>query len=235
MYISKKNKFAFFAVPRVASNSAQYVLQNSGISTSDGDIIYSLFNELTLPPPIDNTFLFDANSDQVKAYNNYHTTPTQAIERGLVTMEELREFNCFAFVRDPLEKWVSMFMLGKHFGLWSGDNVASMCDAIDTLGLGGQTAVTRFKLNFSWRYKDYFYYKDELVVTPYKLTSMDNVLSEVITNAGGNAVPTPTLFFGEGTPSYLKPIENWCSEDRLRILRHIFKEDIEFYERAQEK
>lgn len=226
MYISKTHNFAYFAVPRVASNSVHHVLENSGISTTSDDTIYNL--DWMLSNPINTSNLLVENSGEVVTLDNYHMSPTEAINRGFVTADELREYNSFAFVRDPLERWVSRFMLAKSFGLWEGDNIDTMILAIRH---GLMHGISDDKLSFKWDYKNYFYHNDEMLVTPYRVESVDEILTNVVTDAGGFPVSTPAIQLGEGTPPELKePIESWLPSDCVDLLRIFYRSDIEFYE-----
>jgi len=227
MFISHQHKIAYFSVPRVGSNSAQYVLENSQLPTRDDDVITNLDEIESLEMNEDT--LSRRDSLATRTLNEYHMTPTQAIDQGLITLEELREYTSFAFVRDPLERWVSRFMLAKSFGLWEGDNIDTMTLAIRHGLFNGRTDLA---LDFKWNYRDYFYHNDELILTPYKLESMDTVLSTVVGNAGGFAeTDVPQIQLGDPTPEYLKlPIATWMAEDCIDLLRSYYASDIEFYE-----
>lgn len=72
MFISKKHKLAYFAIPRIASNSVQQVLENSGLDDSE-NIVFNLTN------PIDGDKIQDGNSEEVIALNKYHMNPTQLL------------------------------------------------------------------------------------------------------------------------------------------------------------
>jgi hypothetical protein len=222
MFISKKHKFAYFAAPRVASNSVQNVLENSGFD-DESNIIFNFDIESA-----NGETLSDPDSKEAKDLNNYHTSPSSAIQNGYTTLEELRSFTTFGFVRDPIKRWVSRFFLAKHFGFWKGDPADILTLAIRHDLFEGN----RPPLIFHWPLREYFYHNDELVVTPYKLDDIDTVLPEIVRSLGGTPPEViPKIQVGDITPEeYRRPIEEWLPPDCVISLRSYFRADIEFYE-----
>lgn len=228
MFISHQHKIAYFSTPRTGSRYAQYVLEHSQLPSREDDVITNLDEIESLD--IDwNTDLSNRDSLATRTFNQYHLTPTQAIEQGLITLEQLREYTSFTFVRDPLDRWVSKFMWAKSLGLWEGDNIDVLTLAIRHGLFHGRND---YAIDFKWNYHDYFYHNDELVLTPYKLESMDTVLSTIVGNAGGFAeTNVPQRYIDNHTPDYLKlPIATWLPEDCIDLLHSYFALDIEFYE-----
>lgn len=98
MIISHRKKFAFFANQKTGSKAVGLVLRLSGIF-DENDIM------IAQPFPATRTAAIE-----LPAYNADvpdHITPTQAIEQGFITLEQLREYDCFAFLRDPYERFVA--------------------------------------------------------------------------------------------------------------------------------
>lgn len=97
MIISHRKKFAFFANPKTGSKAAGIMLRMAGVFDNDDLLIKQRFvgtrtADLALP-----THNLEGVPD--------HLTPEGAIEEGYITLEQLREYNCFAFLRDPEERY----------------------------------------------------------------------------------------------------------------------------------
>ena len=91
MYLSKRHKLLFLAVPRTASNSVQQAILNSDITDST-DVVYSL----TTP-------------QDIIAIKAYHTVPAALVRTNVLTSDELAEYTAFGFIREPFElllRWV---------------------------------------------------------------------------------------------------------------------------------
>lgn len=39
----------------------------------------------------------------------WHVQPREVLAEGLMTMDQLREYRCYAFIRDPIERYLSGF------------------------------------------------------------------------------------------------------------------------------
>ena len=109
MIISHRLKFAFFANPKTGSKAAGIMLRMAGV-----------FNENDLL--IKQRFAGTRTADIcVPAYNLEgvpdHLTPEGAIEDGYITLEQLREYNCFAFLREPEDRYYASriaMVLNRH-------------------------------------------------------------------------------------------------------------------------
>lgn len=97
MIISHRKKFAFFANPKTGSKAAGIMLRMAGV-----------FNEkdLLCKQPFVGTRTADI---ALPTYNlegvPIHLTPEGAIEQEYITLKQLREYNCFAFLRKPEERY----------------------------------------------------------------------------------------------------------------------------------
>ena len=93
MIISHRKKFAFFANPKTGSKAAGIMLRMSGEFDE---------NDLLIKQPFAGTRTANIC---LRAHNLVgvpdHLTPEGAIEEGYITLEQLREYTCFAFLRDP--------------------------------------------------------------------------------------------------------------------------------------
>lgn len=120
MIISHRLKFAFFANPKTGSKAAGIMLRMAGVF-DENDIL------------IKQRFAGTRSADIcIPAYNAEgvadHITPEGAIEREFITLEQLREYNCFAFLRDPEKRYyasrVAMWM-NRHGVISNGRPVES--------------------------------------------------------------------------------------------------------------
>ena len=100
MIISHRKKFAFFCNQRTGSKAVGIFLRLSGIF-DENDIL------IAQPFPATRTARIE-----IPAYNigNYtsdevnHMTPQAAIDAGFITLEQLREYDCYAFLRNPRDR-----------------------------------------------------------------------------------------------------------------------------------
>lgn len=97
MIISHRKKFAFFANPKTGSKAAGIMLRMAGVFDE---------KDLLSRQPFVGTRTADLS---LPAYNlegaPIHLTPEGAIEQEYITLEQLREYNCFAFLREPKERY----------------------------------------------------------------------------------------------------------------------------------
>lgn len=228
MYISKQHKFAYFASPRTASNSAQRFLEEGGIG-HETDIIYNLDGieldkDLDVPEPNLAAERYSYNAGKLL---NYHMTPTQAIQKGLISLEELQEFNAFSFVRDPIERWISSIFVARDMGYWSGDPIEFMSRLCRTNNIESMKLVT----DLSWDYKDYFFHEDQQVVKAYRIENMETVLNTLVNSCGGTPPDLKIINVSPiGTPDeYKRPVEEWMPWDCIEILRETLFHEFKFY------
>lgn len=223
MYISKKHKLLFIAVPRTASNSVQHALMNSDLKHST-DVVS------TLEKPGD-----------VSAINAYHMAPDDLIEQGLLTPEELGEYTTFGFVREPLERWVSSIFLARHVGVM--DKTEDALTQITRLVREGNSPRPfgkhpRFKFGQqSYRpfsYKKYFFQGDTQVIDAYRFEDVEAVTNRLVSEKLGkdSSVTFPHIQVNpRGTPAKFKePVESWLPSDCYEKIKAFFAEETAFYE-----
>ena len=104
MIISHRKKFAFFCNQRTGSKAVGIILRMSGIF-DENDIL------IAQPFPATRTARIE-----IPAYNlgNYktnevnHMTPQKAMDAGFITLEQLREYDCYAFLRNPKDRFLAI-------------------------------------------------------------------------------------------------------------------------------
>ncbi len=103
MIISHRKKFAFFANQKTGSKAVGLVLRLSGVF-DENDIM------IAQPFPATRTAVIELpayNLGEHKSFRVNHLTPTKAIEAGFITLEQLREYDCYAFLREPKERFLA--------------------------------------------------------------------------------------------------------------------------------
>ena len=166
MYLSKRHKLLFVAVPRTASNSVQRAILDSDITDST-DVVYSL----TTP-------------QDITAIKAYHAMPAVLVNTNVVTADELSEYTAFGFIREPFERWVSAFFLARHSGALdaSVDPLDQLCNLVryassprPFFANASSFAATNYK---SFSYRDYFFMGDTQVATAYRWEDVEAVTRE---------------------------------------------------------
>lgn len=153
MIISHRLKFAFFANQKTGSKAAGIMLRLSGVFNEHDILINQPFLATrTVDIRLPGYNLGDKNWSQVN-----HMTPEQAINAGFITLEQLREYNCFAFLREPEERFhaTRISMMRNRYG-----------QAEYKKRMGGVPPAQY----------DFFHVDDEQVVTPLDFRKYDDEL-----------------------------------------------------------
>lgn len=181
MIISHKNKFAFFRNPKTGSTTAEIMLRLCGVfDPMEAIMSSSIFFELeytNLPdniehPPVPDAFF----ARQRVSRRCIHWGPNEAIEGGLITLDQLREYKTYAFIREPKSRCISAFahMAGTRIiPEMMKENVRNNY----FWGLAGKPQV------------DFLLVDGELVVKPLFFDDFDNELRRMIADIGGHYFP----------------------------------------------
>jgi len=95
--ISHRKKFAFFANPKTGSKAAGIMLRMAGVFDE---------NDILIRQPFVGTRTADLCLPEHNAKGiPDHLTPAEAIEQSLITLEQMREYDCFAYLREPEERF----------------------------------------------------------------------------------------------------------------------------------
>jgi hypothetical protein len=103
MIISHRKKFVFFANQKTGSKAVGLALRLSGIF-DENDIMIAQPFPATRSVAID---LPEYNLGDHKSHIVNHMTPQRAIDAGYITLEQLREYDCYAFLRDPESRYLA--------------------------------------------------------------------------------------------------------------------------------
>lgn len=107
MYLSHKYKFLFLRTPKTASSSlSDFFIRN----IDDPNAIYTEVEDSKLPGTLSEEIV-----GKYRPYAFYHFTLDQLITEGVITEEQAREYNCFALLRDPIERAKSFYYFYKKF------------------------------------------------------------------------------------------------------------------------
>jgi len=168
MIISHRRKFAFFANLKTGSKAIGALLRSCG-DFNQSDICarqpYASTRTVEIYHPGHNVELIDARSDM----SLIHFTPTEAIENALITLEQLREYKCFALFRDPEARHYAIQLAAlRHDPHDPGDNFRH--------------------LQFRW-----FEVDGEQVVTALNFTDWDASVKTIMKAAGIENCPVPLM------------------------------------------
>lgn len=102
MIISHSKQFCFFRVPRTSSTASEILLRMC-VQWDAGDILATVRNprlpEQNLPAYINHPdYIYGA-----------HLTPTQAVAEGMITEQQLNDYDCYSMLRDPFKRHLSAF------------------------------------------------------------------------------------------------------------------------------
>jgi len=213
MIISHRHKFAFFRPPKTGTTTAMFFLRICGAfddsDTLSGMPTHGLKQSIDLPY---------AEHDWV-IVENAHATPEKAIELGLITIEQLREYRTLAFIRDPYRRTLSAFIHA----------VGRFCDPSyikhhiekhsptepDGLLTRGQSA--------------WFYVDGELVVQPMLMDNYENNLREMIRYVDGIEFPVIPSMNARHRARDAYPIDEWISPEFIDHVKTRYAQDIELY------
>lgn len=199
MIISHRHKFAFFRIPKTGSSTADTMLRLCGAFNKTDYMSGVAGLSMTVPKPVidhfENQVRETVAADWKKNGRNaddpssketldaivkagsvsllVHITPTLAIEHNLITLEQLKEYNCFAYLRDPLDRQLSAYTHRKQ-----GVPIIPQMFHLDM-----EHGVDLSLLNKPQA--DYFYVGDEVVLQPLDFLDYANELRRIIALVGG--------------------------------------------------
>ena len=117
MIISHRHKFVFFRVPKTGSTTAEFMLRMCG-AFNDEDIMTVLgIGQFPAVNIIDARTQMRAGQEVAEAFKfGPHMTPQNVIDAGLLTLDQIREYDCYAFVREPKARHLSgcVHSIGRH-------------------------------------------------------------------------------------------------------------------------
>lgn len=237
MVIDHTKRFAFFRVPKTGSSTVEFVLRLCGGLDEENLIATPAQGRIpprNIPSELHNRqFLSDrwqgrtmipdervtpTESTPLAPPQLMHMTPAEAVENGLITLKQLRSYTCCAFVRDPLDRFISglLFLMGRHATPELG---MEMLEEGQGTGLGLMSRPQR----------DYFFVDGERVGTPLDFRNFDRGVRHLVDMLGGYQFPyIPNL---NRTPRRIpkNEKEGFFSAEQWDRIRAKFDEDVRFW------
>ena len=213
MIISHKDKFAFFQVPKTGSSTAVMCLRMCG--AFDDSVIAVGSHIAELPPKNMPDFVYERISQSKdkrlkQRHNDWirgsHWTPTQAVSMGLLTIEQLREYDVYAFLREPKDRAISAYC-------WSNGHDPSPAAMRRDVHAGNFWGIAGV------RQVEYFKVAGEQVVEPLDFGDYDNELRRMIAGLGGyefTEIPVINKSPGRKDADYLAQATHRAIETRSR-------------------
>jgi len=209
MIISHRLKFAFFRVPKTGTTTAQFFLRCSG--AFDEEDILSGMGEHGFAPT--DGLLTEPRDIVTQA----HYTPAQAVEHGLITLEQLREYKTVSFIRNPYDRQLSAYIHG----------VGIVCDPTYIKRLI-KDAPRRGILQA--QQSDWFYIDGELVVEPMLFNDYESHLRELLAYVGGIDFPIIPPMNARNAAKKEYTMEEWMNPEFMAFIEDKYARDIELYE-----
>lgn len=221
MIISHSKKFVFFRIPKTGSSTAQTILRMSNAFDLKRDLLTATTQ----------WFLSNCNVPHSKRHGNLvnaHCTPAIAIEEGVLTLEQLHEYNCFAFCRDVHSRFVSAYV---HANGTKAVQPSTFLKKIQS-----ERGNAMFDHLLGRPQVDYFFHEGVQVVTPLDFKNYAPEIQKVLRLLGANYFEEiPKLNVTALGPDYeKKEITKWAERlwnvDHVRgYVKHRFADDREFY------
>lgn len=189
MILSHSKKFIFFRVPKTGSTTADVMLRLANVWDYSQDVLTAT-KEWELPG-INSLYKAgygprDTDDPDYIRVNWAHVTPQQLIDYGVMTLEQLREYDCYAFLRPVEGRFVSGYLHCMRGGKW---------------GKYGRYGYQAPQFIEKWRneepqfsageiigrpQKDYFFVGDEQIVKPLDFANYKAELDKLFEMLGGN-------------------------------------------------
>jgi len=242
MILSHSKKFVFFRNAKSGSTTAQVMLRMFGGFDPAVDML-SGTREWSLPPinipgSIEGRTYAGPTIAREGRMNWHHATPQQLIDRGVITLEQLREYDCWAYVRDVRYRFISgcIHMSRSDRGpMWK-------------YGVNPEMFLKRFKDKerlfspteiIGRSQRDWFFVGDEQVVKPVVFDNYENELRFLIDRVGGFRPPEiPKLNTApHHTRQHIEKWKAWYAEawehpEISSAILEQYAEDEAFYQKA---
>jgi hypothetical protein len=114
MFISPKYKFIFLRVPKTASTSlSEFFIRN----IDDPDAIYTEVDDAKIQGTLSEEKLVEIRGvhENFHPFKHLHLNLRQIVEYGIVTEQQVRDYYCFAVLRDPIERQKSFYYFFKRW------------------------------------------------------------------------------------------------------------------------
>ena len=221
MIISHKHKFAFFRAPKTGTTTAQFMLRMSNVWDESTDILTQSighFESVNEPS--------HRNDPEVHGTHS-HTTPAIAIRHGLITLEQLREYDCYCFLREPYSRYLSasVHLVGRFS---TPNNIHALME--NTLVGHELHPKARAALSIVNRHQiDYFFVDGEQVVEALNFADYTNECRRLLKQVG--SIEFPVIPKMNVRPAWKKDFtyeEFWTDNIKTKFAVD-YADDIAFY------
>ena len=186
MIISHRLKFAFFANQRTGSKAVGLVLRLSNIF-DENDIM------IAQPFPATRTAQIELPAYNLGEHDTTvvnHMTPQATIDAGFITLEQLREYNCYAILRDPEQRFFAV-------------RASMQIDRYGNVAMPG-----RRKCGIAPAQHEFFFVGDEQVVTTLDFDNFHDELEMLVESLGGTKqMDIPDIFRTSRKPYMVHEVE----------------------------
>ena len=232
MILSHSKKFIFFRVAKTGSTTAEVMLRLSNAFDFEQDTLTGT-REWELP-----TINRLEQRYDTELFDWTHATPQDLIDLKVMTLDQLREYDCYAFVRPIGSRFVSGYMhcVGSK-RKWT---------RVEQMGLQPHQFMERWRQDHerfsAWeiigrKQVDWFYCEGEQIVTPLDFNNYENELQALLKKLDGNQfLEIPKLNRSIQEPSFIETRREWARqiwetqpEIQQEVLEH-YIEDYRFYE-----
>lgn len=241
--ISHKHKFIYTRVTKTGSSSVQMMFDKSGI-LDDNDVMAGYYDNIK-----DGPIALDKNVPEytwndihriskngipkglddpkklhsgIQAYLS-HFPVSEMIDAGLISEQQLYDYDAFGFFREPVDRWVSGYFFIRRITKSQRDPVQDMTWKIENNRYD-------FPIFMNRRQQEHFLHKGKIVATPYDYADMISVIQQKIVNMGGKVIDTPSLKSFDRPNEFRVPAEEFLPSSALNLLKHKLADEIEFYE-----
>lgn len=230
MILSHKHKFIYFRVPKSGSSTTQFMLRMASVwgeedrmSGSVGGGVFPQQNWYSLTAARAHPEITVPEVYQ----RGQHVTPKDLIDGGALTEDQLREYDCYGFMRDPYLRFVS----GIGHQMKRAFNPVSF-NRICHKFLSGQgiTEINRKQLSLlTIPQYAYFEYKGEKVVNPLDFRDFETSVRFLLDRVGSIKFPAiPRMNARQGWRDTFTYDDFW-TEPTLQLFEGDYARDIELY------
>lgn len=232
MIISYAKQFVFLRIPKTGTTTTQFLLRMANVWHED-DVLAAAQGGGVFPAQnyVNTTVARrEGTLDEIPEAlrRGQHVTPKNIVEAGLLTAEQFREFDCYAFVRNPYERFLSgvTHAQRRYINPRTFDRV---CKRI--LSGEGITDVNRIRLNLlTIPQYPYLYLGDEMVVTPLDFRDFETHVRALLGEVGSDrSISIPRFNRRRGWTTMFDRNDFW-TETTLQLFEGDYARDLALYQ-----